>query len=90
MRLVGILAGIARAVHHPAPAGLDPGHASSGEVRRGGETLLAAGGYSDVGGVGLVDGYGASVVGGADLPVGRRGAGVHAVKAECSRDGKDS
>jgi len=46
-------------------------------VRGGRETLLAHGGYGDSGGVGLVDGYGSGVVGGADLPVGRRGVWIH-------------
>lgn len=80
MRLFGILLGKARAVHHPAPAGLDPGHASQGEAGRGVETLLTHGGYGDVSGVGLVDGYGLSVVGGADLSVGYFGVGIHTVE----------
>lgn len=83
MRLVEILVGIARAVHHPAPAGLDPGHASQGEVGRGVKTLLAHGGYGDVSGVGLVDGHGSSVVEGTDLPVGYLGGGIHTVEVQC-------
>lgn len=61
--------------HHPAPGGLDPGHARGAEVGGGGEGLGGESGEGDGGGVGLVDCYCGFVVEGADLAVGWGGHG---------------
>ena len=85
VRLVGVFVGVAGAVHHPAPAGLDPCHARKGEAWRGGETLLLDGGEGDLGGVSLVEGYALGGVGGADLTVWYAGLGFHDLNFARSR-----
>ncbi len=64
-------------LHHPAPAGLDPGHAAGVEVFGGIELLVFYCGGGDGGFVGLVDGDVVLVLEGADLAVGDVGGTRH-------------
>ena len=68
--LSGVLEPVARTVHHPAPAGFDPGHPRMGEVGRRTQSLGLRCRYGNFCGVCLVYCDGVGIVKGPDLPVG--------------------
>lgn len=75
--LACVFVGVSGAVHHPAPAWFDPGHAAGVEVGRCIEFLGLDGGIGNGRFVGLVDDDVLTVVGGADLAVGNFGRMRH-------------